>query len=332
MPDVRLRRRDDKTFEISSHEDVQRPPGVSLSFIGNMRGSASVHDVMRELSRLVEATCEQLRVGDPWTFEYLNQRRIKAITPTALTAGRLGLTLDDLDNLTPEELQALDALASHDVWLLIAEASTRRRLPEMLADAKQIHGLLPDENELPAETQAWRRARLEPNGHAPWVVGWKAAELFRKRNSLDALTPPGTQLRPLLAGKFDWPIDQQLQVSPRRIAGLDMVMVRPEGRMPKTLVWHVAEEGQRFRVAKSLYYSLCSDDRLIADSAHTSGHSEANAFAAELLAPRAFIEQYTPPDHYWTNDVVDDIARHCAVDARVVAHQITNRALGVLEP
>ncbi len=287
---------------------------------------------MRELSRLVEATCEQLRVGDPWTFEYLNRRRIKAITPTALTAGRLGLTLDDLDNFTPEELQALDALASHDVWLLIAEASTRRRLPEMLADAKQVHGLLPDENELPAETQAWRRARLEPNGHAPWVVGWTAAELFRKRNYLDALTPPGTQLRPLLAGKFDWPIDQQLQVSPRRIAGLDMVMVRPEGRMPKTLVWHVAEERQRFRVAKSLYYSLCSDDRLIADSAHTSGHSEANAFAAELLAPRAFIEQYTPPDHYWTNDVVDDVARHCAVDARVVAHQITNRALGVLEP
>lgn len=332
MPDVLIRRQDDETFEITSHEDDQRPPGISLSFIGNKRASASVRDVKRELSRLIEAACEQLRVGDPWTFEYLDRRRTKAITRTALTAGRLGLTLDDLDNLAPEDLQALDAFASDDALLLIAEASIRRRLTEILADARLISGLLPDEKALPAESQAWKRARLEPNGHAPWVVGWKAAEMFRQRHHLDALSPPGTQLRPLLARRFDWPIDQQLRVFPDRVAGLDMVMVRPEGRMPKTLAWHVADTGQRFRVAKSLYYSLCSDDRLIVDSARTSGHGEANAFAAELLAPRAFIEQHTPPDGYWTKDVIDEVAGRCAVDARVVAHQITNRELGFLEP
>jgi hypothetical protein len=318
-------------YEIISYEDEQRPPGVSLSFIANTRASASARDVVRVLSRLIEAVCERLRLADTWTFEYLNQRWTRALTRSALTAGRLGRTLEDLNDLTSEDLQALEDFASHDVWLLIAEALTRHQLPELLAEAKRIAGLLPNEHALLRESHNWKRTRLESSGSAPWIVGWKAAELFRQRNHLDALSPPGVELRPLLAGKFDWPIEQQLQVLSGRVAGLDMVMIRPEGRMPKTIAWRVGEQGQRFRVAKSLYYSLCSDHRLIVDSARTAEHSEANAFAAELLAPRAFIEKHTPPDGYWTQDDVDDVAQLCAVDSRVVAHQITNRSLGLLE-
>ena len=331
MPDVRLRRRDVDTYEIASYEDEQRPPGISLSFIANTRANAQARDVMRALSRLIEAVCEQLRMTDTWTFEHLSQRWAKALTPAARTAGRLGFTLEDLDELTQEDFKLLDVFASQEVWLSIAEVLSCRQLSELLADTQRITALLPSADDLLPESRKWQSARLESSGSAPWTIGWKAAELFRQRNSLDTLSPPGDELRPLLASKLDWPVEHQLQVLPGRRRGIDMVVVRPEGRMPRTLAWHVGEKARRFRVAKSLYYSLCSNDRLIVDSARTSGHGEANAFAAELLAPRAFIEQHVPPDGYWTQDDVNDVAQRCAVDPRVIEHQITNRSLGVLE-
>jgi hypothetical protein len=233
--------------------------------------------------------------------------------------------------LPQEDFNLLDVLASQEVWLSIAEVLPRRPLSKLLIDTQQITALLPCADDLLPESVKWQNARLDSSGSAPWTVGWKAAELFRQRNHLDALSPPGDELRPLLAQKLDWPIDHQLQVLPERRRGIDMVVVRPEGRMPRTLAWHVGEKGRRFRVAKSLYYALCGNDRLIVDSARTSGHSEANAFAAELLAPRAFIERYVPFDGDWTQEDVNDVAQQCAVDPRVIEHQITNRSLGVLE-
>jgi hypothetical protein len=235
------------------------------------------------------------------------------------------------NNGRQEDFKLLDVFASQEVWLSIAEVLSSRNLSELLADTQRIAALLPSADNLVPESPKWQSARLESKGSAPWTIGWKAAELFRQRNYLNALSPPGEELQPLLASKFDWPVEHQLQALPGPRRGIDMVVVRPEDRMPRTLAWHVGEKGCRFRVAKSLYYSLCSNDRLIVDSARTSGHSEANAFAAELLAPRAFIAQHVPPDGYWTQEDVNDVAQRCAVDPRVIEHQIRNRSLGVLE-
>jgi len=81
-----------------------------------------------------------------------------------------------------------------------------------------------------------------------------------------------------------------------------------------------------------LYYFLFLDgsgDRAVSDSHLIQGRlSEANAFAAELLAPAEVIRARTPPGRIWTRQQCRLVAKELGVDQRVVAHQIENRDLG----
>jgi hypothetical protein len=330
MPDVRIARRDDNTCDVTAHEDVVRPPGISLSFLGAEPLRVALVDICRELSSIVEAVRERMRGADDWSFNHLTESWSRVQSPAVLAGGRLGLCLDDFDALTDSELLVLDAIRSDIRFLAVAEASAREPLSEKLEDARRLLAEIPTV-EQPPENNVWIAARVEARGNAPWTVGWGVAELVRQRASLDANEPLGTQLRPWLEGFFGWPRDRQIVESSSRIDGIDMITVRQRGKMPISLVPHMNETGIRFRVAKSLYYALSSDDTFVVDSARLPRSSEANAFAAELLAPRAFIESRIPAGGWWSTEDVDNVARECAVLPRVIEHQIENRNLGVYE-
>jgi hypothetical protein len=331
MPDVRLRRLDSNRISIEVLEDGVRPPGISLSFATNFAAVTEVSPVLRELARLISAVAERMREADPWTFEELTRRWTAARDVRALLAGRLGLALDEFESLDDGERAALDRLIIDDSLVVLAEGQSDRHLSARLEHAERIAALLPSADELAREKDSWRQARISDCHDAPWTLGWRAAEEFRQSTSLNALAPAGARLQRVLEEAFSWPVDRQLRVVPDGLASIDMVMLRETDRMPITLTRVRSEPAQRFRLAKSIYYALCTSDRIVVDSARMPRHSEANAFAAELLAPRAYIAQHVPDGGWWSDDAIETVARQCAVDPRVIMHQIDNRDLGLRE-
>jgi hypothetical protein len=331
MPDVRIRRLDDERFEIRTLDDQRRPPGISLSFISKVEEIAPAGEVVRELSRIIEAVCGQLKSSDDFAFRHLQERWMIARQPLSLLAGRLGFALDQIEQLDSSESSALNEIANRQELIPLAEATRGASILERLREAQQALASLPSPTDVAPESAAWRAATIKQLNGRPWISGWRAADEFRTKVGIDPLTPPRTELRRMLERQLEWPERQQLQVTSHRFQGVDMLTYHPVGRMPVAITSARDERSQRFRVAKCIYYALCSRDTIAADSPLLPRHSEANAFAAELLAPKAFIQTHTPQGGVWVADAVEDLAAHCGVDPRVIEHQIRNRDLGVVE-
>ena len=331
MPDVQLRRLDADRFEVIARDDQRRPPGISLHFISRAAEVVSAHEVVGELARIVEAVCEQLASTDEFLVRQLQDRWQRARQPGALLAGRLGLTMEQLDGLAGSEAHALNELISQRELLPLAEASGGTSIVNRLTDARRVHKLLPGANDVVPESPAWKAVAISPSSGPPWVSGWSAADQFRTKVGMTPLDPPGAELRRMLERLLDWPEQRQLHEISHSLQGVDMVTYHLKGHMPVAVTSARDERSQRFRVAKCIYYALCSRDAIAADSPLMPRHSHANAFAAELLAPKAYIEARAPQGGVWVADAVEDLADHCGVDPRVIEHQIRNRALGVVE-
>lgn len=72
-------------------------------------------------------------------------------------------------------------------------------------------------------------------------------------------------------------------------------------------------------------------DAVFVDSPLLPGElSEANAFAAELLAPVKLLRQLAPPSGIWGVQHRARVARALKVSPKIIDHQIENRQLGVL--
>lgn len=331
MPDVRIRRLDQDRFLVRSLEDPRRAPGVSLSFLSHVEDVVPAAELLRELSRIVDAVSEQLKTSDAFAFRQLQERWSLARQPMSLLAGRLGLALDRIEDLNSSEAAALGELAAKRELVTLAEATQGTSLAERVRAARLLFSLLPRPSDIAPESAAWRAASIQRVDGRPWISGWRAAEQFRSGVGMDALEPPGNALRALLEHRLEWPEDQQLRVTQDRLQSVDMVTFHPAGRMPIAVTSARDPRGQRFRVAKCIYYALCSPEAIAPDSPLMPRHSEANAFAAELLAPKAFIEHNVPQGGVWIADAVEDLADHCGVDPRVIEHQIRNRDIGMLE-
>jgi len=87
----------------------------------------------------------------------------------------------------------------------------------------------------------------------------------------------------------------------------------------------------RFRAARSLFHGLLGGrDRYIAESSVVRS-PEANAFAAEVLAPVKRLESRRPASGAWTESDLLATAREFGAAPDVIRHQIQNhRELGEL--
>ncbi len=332
MPSVEIRRLSRDHMRLMAHEDAARAPGVSLSFYQNVEVLAPTSSVIRELARMVEVVLDRLRSRDPWLFEDFSTAWSAACSPHALAAGRLGFSGERLAALEDDDRAALDVLARDARLMAICEALAGPGVVARLDVARTVAAVLPGADVLAPESEAWRRVRVGTASDAPWTVGWTAASQFRDKASMSPLAPPGGRLPDLLASQFAWPVERQLMSMPTRVRGLDMITVTAAGRLPLSVTAVTAPEARRFRLAKSLYFALCGDGApgLVVDSVRMPRHSEANAFAAELLAPVAFVSSHAPSDRTWEPEDITRVATACAVDPRVVEHQIENRGLGLL--
>jgi hypothetical protein len=135
--------------------------------------------------------------------------------------------------------------------------------------------------------------------------------------------------------RLAWPASEQLCRLKNPPSSVDTIHYKRPGVFPSVLTICRGLPARRFRLARSLYYFLIDSDRnrerLVADSPLVPGRlSEANAFAAELLAPVERLAQLAPADGVWTMGILRNAARALSVSPRVVAHQVENRGLGVL--
>lgn len=329
MPDVELRRSDDSFVEITAREDVVRPPGIDLSFCVSTQATAPIDAVARELARVMDGVLARLKDGDPWTFDHLSSMWTRAQSTESLIAGRLGLAMHQLDALLAEDREALLQIVADPSLLLLCEATPTWNLARRLEVAKGVRAMLPAPDELQPMTEEWRGLQLDPPGGPPWRQGWRATEQFRSLVA-DFEEPPGERLPQLLMERLGWRPEHQVRAAPGTSV-FDMVVVAPPEHLPTTLTWVGGETARRFRLAKTVYYALTGKrGELKVDTVRTPRHSAANAFAAELLAPRAFLVRNAPQDGFWSEALVMQLARHCAVDVRVIEHQIANRELGVI--
>lgn len=331
MPSVSLQRIDDRTFRVRTHDDRPQPPGISVRFGDAPEGTAESGSVVRELGRVINAVLARLDAHDRWLHDELSLRWKEAQSARALTAGRLGIA--DLRELSVDELTQLDELSTDARLLALAEAHSGSDIVARRGEALRLVQYLPGTDALAPVSSAWRGLRLPRGEGAPWLVGWRAAAELRTSLGLAANDPPAARLSSLLERAVDWPEAAQTRPLPVHSRGIDLVVVTAPGHMPCALAAADDDRAGRFRLAKSVFLALASGADaagVVVDTARAARHSEANAFAAELLAPAAFLATLTPADGIWEREDIERAARACATGRRIIAHQIQNRDLGEL--
>jgi hypothetical protein len=334
MPDARIVRFDSDSFAVRMNPDLgSLAPGVTVRFIAGAEARVPAGDVKAELHRVVESVLARLHEVKSERVERLLGRWRVTQSEAAMVAGRLGV---DDESLRPEEhavIQDVLSDASREVLLGIAEGSAAPSLSVRVSEALAVRG-----EEPPSVPAAKPWARLEEALHRvrldrPWLTGWAAASEFRTAIGLTSLDTPARRFPALLSDRCGWPEQRQVAALRAPPTGVDTVHLKRSNQLPIVMTATTTAQAHSFRLARSLYYFLFlggGGDRAISDSRMIQGRlSEANAFAAELLAPADVIRAHTPPSRVWTRQQRQIVAETLGVDQRIVAHQIENRDLGL---
>ena len=334
MPNLRILRFDDNVFAVRANADVALAPGMTVRFIEGAYGRISADAVMREFHRVVEAVLARISGVSSPRASRLRHRWGEVRSEIACAAGRLGLDDESIDPAGRGSIESVLERPDREVILGVAEASAAVSLEDRVAQGFGVADAIP---ESAAVSPMWRsledaleHSRLDK----PWLTGWAAASAFRRAAGLKATTPPRKALSAILEERCGWPGRAQLFGLPYSPAGVDTVHVRLAGSMPVVLTKTNIGSAQRFRIARSLYHFLFgaagTGSLAIADSPLIPGRlSEANAFAAELLAPVDVIRAEAPSNGVWSVEATRAMANKLSVGPSVVKHQIENHDLGI---
>lgn len=326
MPNVELVRFSDDTVEVKALADTgPLAPGMSVRFLKSARARVPLTALLSELDRFLQAVAARVAgVHTPRAEAYRARLTERALGGADALAGRLGV----------EHPAALDALATSpqpERLAAIIEASAAPSLEQRIAEAQDVVAHLPT---APEAEPRWCKLEETLGSSAPgevaWLTGWAAAERFRAAIELASTQPVSAEV---LRERCGWDAWAELRTVTRLATGVDAVHVRAPGGPPRVVTTLPTRPAQAFRLARSLYHGLfggaapvVADSRLLG-----SRFSEANAFAAELVAPVERLKQLAPATHVWEQEHLDAAAAALGVNPRVVLHQVENRAgLGVL--
>jgi hypothetical protein len=285
------------------------------------------------LSRLVESVLERLD-----QFSDDDTRRLQAnwsaigesrASEADLCASAAALGIDPYDpaELTGDLISLLEHdVASQPVMLKtdLLEASSASTLSRDLEWARAASSKL---NPRSAEFQ--EQARLEPIDRFRLTAhefAYRQAREFRK--AFDVHDDP-VDLFTLLKDKCGWGTHPEIILEERSSAP-QFAMVGKDERGRPHLVANSSryEESTRYRLARGLYFLPSADHpgttRLIT-GAHTWDQRASRAFAAELLAPAAFVHAELGAEA--SDECINDLARNLRVSTRVIEHQLTNHAV-----
>ncbi len=329
MPDVWLRRIDNDWFHVRAIADERLMPGISVRFFLDAHEQVAANQVERVLGELITATCEQLAHSDPSHADRLLGKWSSRLRPASQLIGRLGL---DEDDLTDVDIALVNELLNEDAQTLveIAEAIPGT-LSERVSRARTIAGQLPQATSAPDQ---WRRllGRAHSRREHPWQTGWAAAADFRALLELPSTHVFASGLPAFLETQCGWATADQVHRLHGDFGSVRTVFLWGDHVLPTVVTTATESASKRFRTSKALYYSLFGASTgaraTTVDSPVVPMYSEANAFAAELLAPAEFLRTRTPSDGVWERQHVASVARELAVSPMVVQHQIENRRIG----
>jgi hypothetical protein len=329
MPNLELVRFSDDTVEVRAFADEgPLAPGMTVRFLKSARARVPLQTVLLELDRFLQAVATRLwGVDTPRAQAFRAALARRAESAEAALAGRLGLTGGPRGPV----FDAVVSSPQRESLAAVIEASAAPSLEQRLAEAQGVVTRLP---RAPEPDARWRRLEEALGSLAPgeeaWLTGWAAAERFRAAIDLPATEPVSSEV---LRARCGWDAWACVHTAETLATGVDAVHVRAPGGPPGLVTTWTTRPAQTFRIARSLYHGLfggaatvVADSRLLG-----SRFSEANAFAAELVAPVERLKQLAPASHVWETEHLDAAAAALGVNRQVVRHQVENReGLGVL--
>ena len=252
----------------------------------------------------------------------------------AEAAARLGVDDESLDSTGRALLESVLAEPEAAALLSLAEGSLAPTATERLAEARALWAQVPATPALPSKWTDLQRVNRQRR-ERPWRTGWAAAEELRRWLGLSPAMVLGNKLPQVLEDRIGWPVGRQVFSSESVMPGVDTVHVQKKDLLPAVITTIKDPAGKRFRLARALYHFLFSaasgETSAFVDSPWVPGEfSEANAFAAELLAPAKLLGERTPPNGAWDARMQRKVAHELRVSPKVIAHQIENRGLGFL--
>lgn len=314
MPDLFIRPINDSWVELNLRRDTPLP-GVAVRFLEEGRFHVEVEALQRGLFAFLRTVQERLgSSAEPGRAFFDRAMASLSSDRMGIVAARLGL---------PSDWRA----ALSDAELAVAEASAAPTPELRLKEAAEVAPKLPEPR--PPDDR-WRelsqRMQSGERGSRPWLTGWAAAGRIR-----DAL---GLSRDASSAEVFE---RASLRVEDVRTVGslgtqVDSVHVRAPSGPPTVVTVRRERSAHRFRLGRSLFHALFGGGASVIAESPLLRSSEANACAAELLAPVKRLESKRPANGSWSQRDLDDAARELGAAPDVIRHQVENhRELGEIE-
>jgi len=336
MPDLRLTRLAPGALQLEAVPDLGKlKPGIHVRFLRAAVARLDAGQVERELALFVDATCAKIAGSQEPRAIGLRDAWSRARGDAAVRVlGRLGVDPDCMDPADTSALERLLEEEDRELLVDVAEGVQAARLGVRLETARFAVG------RAGAGERATRRwtelgRKVFDRRAQPWLTGWDAAAKFRAGLGLAGAAAPDRDLGGWLADRCGWQNAGNWRRWPSSHRTLDTLHLRRAGEMPVLVSSASTQKARRFRLARSLYYFLFSrptdqPTAILDGGVLTMERSEANAFAAELLAPVERLRELEPEGGQWDCEAVSRAANELCVDNRVIEHQVWNRELGVL--
>ncbi len=333
------------------------PPleGVPVRFLGEGEVCVSRDAAEASLAAFIGTLAHRLQdAGDPRSLEFCGawgrfgrmpaeERRFRSMV------ARLGIDAEDLSEALGRLLKAWAALGElrdvQPVFGALLDAADPDRLEADKAWAESLWARCERSKAAPKPLRDLRErlADLDPVARSrdprPWRTGWSRAIATREASSSLGRKGriPADTLAAFLYGECGL-ARAQVRTAELPEPSLDGAVAWASGKAP---VFHLSsqtrENARRFRLARDLHEVLFVGDperpyARVASSCLAGSLSEANAFAAELLAPVKTVEVLLEGSRVADEKRVISIARGLKVDEPVVRHQIRNHGLATLTP
>ena len=246
---------------------------------------------------------------------------------------QLGYDPDEADEAAIHlRLQDASALGVEALGEVAGHAARKSGAAERMISARDIaetaeaSGFDVDTRDVPALVCKHDTARWA-GGTTPWRIGEQAARRLRHQQSLD-----GQRVSDRKLAEFAGTTEAAITDTDRLSEGISFLFY-PEGRCARLTLRSKWKTGRRFELARLIGDQLLGDSMTWADeplapatSTYSYRQQMQRAFAAELLAPFASVEEMLAGD-YDSKDRQNTAARRFAVSPMVIRTQLVNHRL-----
>lgn len=323
--------------EIAAHEAYLR--FARLSFLASATHQVERDIVKARLTEFVDAVVQRVRdsrVAAPELLEAWNL--VKHTGPAEALycklIGSLGGNPYDERPETDAVLEELAAVLPENALLDLCQAADEASLRQMGTEASNAYRALPEAQAFEARELHTIEAPPDREDHPAWRWGVAASERMRQHLGISAREPEaGDELLRHFGIKVG---DDSINLPSATDYARVMAAIGAEEGPNATV--HLAfsearEQQRRFSAARAIFLAWSRENKAtgrLVTAARTREQQASRAFAAELLAPIAYIKSRSNASYVSTYRL-DEIARELQVSSAVVRYQAWNNKMHVVE-